>query len=96
MNRFSGSSGACLLHPDDPAPASAHVEAGTITEVVYLGVVTRFVVALDGGGTLVAVQQNLETAAADALEAHGQRIRVAWRADQAYEITSTSASREEP
>ena len=36
-------------------------EPGTITAAVYLGRVTKFVVALDGGGELVAVQQNLET-----------------------------------
>jgi len=85
-----------LLLEGDTAPAGAHVENGTIQEVIYLGVVTRFVVALDGGGSLVAVRQNLETAAADALDAHGQRVRVAWRPDQAYEITTVTASGEEP
>ena len=40
---------------------------------------TRYVVELDGGGTLVAVRQNLETAAAEVLEAHGRRVSVAWR-----------------
>ena len=77
-----------LLEDDDPAPAGAHVEAGEIVEVTYLGVLTRYVVKLDNGDNLVAARQNLETAAADALELTGRRVRVAWLNDQAYEITS--------
>ena len=84
-----------LLMGDEAAPAGTHSEAGTITEVLYLGVVTRYSVALDGGGNLVAVRQNLETAAADALEAKGQRVRVAWRPEHAYEIDTKNVSGEE-
>ena len=80
---------------DEPAPDGAHVEGGTITEVVYLGVVTRYVVALDGGGDLVAVRQNLENAAADVLESKGRRVQVAWRPDQAYEIANASKREDE-
>jgi putative spermidine/putrescine transport system ATP-binding protein len=85
-----------LLFEGDVAPEGAHVEPGEITEVIYLGVVTRFVVALDGGGSLVAVRQNLETAAADALESQGARVKVAWRPDQAYEIASGTSPEETP
>ena len=63
---------------------------------MYLGVLTRYVVALDNGDKLVAARQNLETAAADALDATGQRVRVAWRPDQAYEITPQPRPEEEP
>jgi len=83
-----------LLSEDDPPPPDSHVEAGVITDVVYLGVVTRYVVALDVGGQLVAVRQNLETAAADALESQGQRVQVAWRNSQAYEIPSSLSGEE--
>ena len=83
-----------LLFDDaEPAPPGAHVERGTVDEVVYLGVITRFRVQLDGGGQLVAVRQNLETAAAEVLEARGQRARVAWRPDQAFRITTASGGR---
>jgi putative spermidine/putrescine transport system ATP-binding protein len=84
-----------VLEAGDEAPRGAHIEEGTVTEVVYLGVVTRYVVALDGGGNLVAVRQNLETAGADALEARGTRVRVAWRPDQAYEIAKDVPPEEE-
>ena len=83
-----------LLAPDDRPPTGANVEGGEVIDVTYLGVVTRYVVALDDGGTLVAVRQNLETAAADALEVRGRRVRVAWRPDQAYQISKTPLEEE--
>jgi putative spermidine/putrescine transport system ATP-binding protein len=75
-----------LLDDSEPAPLGAHIERGVVAEVVYLGVVTRYRVELDGGGQLVAVRQNLETAAAEVLEAKGRPARVAWRPEQAYRI----------
>ena len=83
-----------LLAVDDAAPPDSHVEGGVITDVVYLGVVTRYVITLDVGGQLVAVRQNLESAA-DALESQGQRVQVAWRNNQAYEIGADTPSEEE-
>jgi putative spermidine/putrescine transport system ATP-binding protein len=85
-----------LLFEGDVVPADAHVEPGTVTDVIYLGVITRFVVTLDGGGSLVAVRQNVETAAADALGARGERVNVAWRAEHAYEIASGPSPEEKP
>jgi len=84
-----------LLAPDDPAPPGAHVEPGTIVEVTYLGVLTRFVVALDGGDRLVAVRQNLENPADD-LDQSARPVRVAWRPDQEYEINPQLPSQEDP
>ncbi len=75
-----------LFEPTERPPLGSHVEAGVIAEVLYLGVVTRYVVDLDGGGRLVAVQQNQETAAADVLAVRGRQVRVAWRLDQAHRV----------
>lgn len=75
-----------LLDEAESAPTGSHVESGIVDEVIYLGVVTRYRVQLDGGGQLVAVCQNLKTAAAEALEAQGRRVRVAWLPDQAFRI----------
>jgi putative spermidine/putrescine transport system ATP-binding protein len=58
---------------------------------VYLGMVTRYVIELDAGGTLIAVSQNRETAAADALEARGRHVSVGWRDDQTFAIAESSA-----
>jgi putative spermidine/putrescine transport system ATP-binding protein len=83
-----------LLAVGDAPPPDSHVEGGVITDVVYLGVLTRYVVTLDAGGQIVAVRQNLESAA-DALESQGQRVQVAWRNNQAYEIGAGTPSEEE-
>ena len=42
------------------------------------------------GGTLTAVRQNLETAAAEALEARGRTVNVAWRENKTYDIHNES------
>jgi putative spermidine/putrescine transport system ATP-binding protein len=63
-----------------------HAEEGRIDDVVYLGMVTRYVIDLDAGGTLIAVNQNRETAAAEVLEARGRRVTVSWRDDQTFAI----------
>jgi putative spermidine/putrescine transport system ATP-binding protein len=82
-----------LLDETETAPPGAHVERGVVVDVVYLGVVTRYRVELDGGDQLVAVRQNLETAAAEALEARGRRARVAWRPDQAFRVGAANQDR---
>jgi putative spermidine/putrescine transport system ATP-binding protein len=61
-------------------------EPGVVSDVVYVGMVTRYAVDLDAGGTLVVVQQNLETSSQQALEARGRRVRLSWRPEHTYEI----------
>jgi putative spermidine/putrescine transport system ATP-binding protein len=78
-----------LLAEGEPPPPGSHTERGRIEDVIYLGMVTRYVVALAAGGTLTAVRQNLETAAAEALEARGRTVTVAWRDAHTYEIGTT-------
>jgi putative spermidine/putrescine transport system ATP-binding protein len=61
-------------------------EAGTVREVVYVGMITRYVVELDAGGELVVVRQNLETSSQEALSEQGKRVRLSWRPEHTYEI----------
>jgi putative spermidine/putrescine transport system ATP-binding protein len=75
-----------LLTGGETAPAGSHTEDGVVEEVVYLGMLTRYVVELAAGGRITAVRQNLETAAAEVLATRGQPVTVAWRDDQTYEI----------
>ncbi|MDI1452839.1 ABC transporter ATP-binding protein, partial [Streptomyces sp. ATE26] len=60
---------------DEPGHATA---TGTVAEVVYLGDATRFLVDLDGGGRLTALQQNLETSSEDVAAFRGSRVRLRW------------------
>jgi putative spermidine/putrescine transport system ATP-binding protein len=61
-------------------------ETGTVREVVYVGMVTRYIVDLDSGGELVVVRQNLETSSQEALSEQGKRVRLSWRPEHTYEI----------
>jgi putative spermidine/putrescine transport system ATP-binding protein len=72
---------------DDAAPTApgTHSERGTIAEVVYVGMVTRYMVELDGGGQLVVVEQN-RRAPADATSERGRRVRLAWAEDQGVSL----------
>jgi putative spermidine/putrescine transport system ATP-binding protein len=72
-----------LLLDGAAPPPGATSEEGVVSEVVYLGSITRYVVELDHGETIVVVRQNLETSAEEALAERGRRVRVAWRPQDA-------------
>ncbi|HET7855555.1 MAG TPA: ABC transporter ATP-binding protein [Gaiellaceae bacterium] len=75
-----------LAGGDQPAPGSV-VEEGRIREVVYVGMVTRYIVDLERGGALTVVRQNLETTSTDVVEARGRPVRLEWRPEHTYEIS---------
>jgi putative spermidine/putrescine transport system ATP-binding protein len=64
----------------------AHAESGRIRDVVYAGMVTRYVVELDRGGELQVVRQNLETSSAEALDAKGRPVLLEWRPEHSLEL----------
>jgi putative spermidine/putrescine transport system ATP-binding protein len=75
------------------APTDGMVaEPGRIRDVVYAGMVTRFVVALDRGGELQVVRQNLETSSAEALDAKGRAVLLEWRPEHQLEIDNPGAT----
>ena len=61
------------------------MESGQIRDVIYAGVLTRYVVQLDGGGELVVSRQNTEVPAPGAA---GTGVRIGWRPEQAFTIPS--------
>jgi putative spermidine/putrescine transport system ATP-binding protein len=87
-----------LLTDGQHDPAGAHVEPGRVKDVIYVGVLTRYVVELDAGGELVVSRQNAEAPAAsgdeDAGVARGDRVRIAWRPGQAFTIPRSEASQD--
>jgi len=80
-----------LLEAGAPAPAGVHVEPGLIKDVIYAGVLTRYIVALDGGGELVVSRQNTEAPEVSG-DRRGARVRLAWRPDQAFTIPAGEGS----
>jgi putative spermidine/putrescine transport system ATP-binding protein len=77
-----------ILAESESAEPGAHIETGQIRDVVYVGMVTRYAVELDDGGTLMVIRQNLETTSSEALEARGRRVRLAWRPEHTFAIQS--------
>jgi len=78
------------------APAGLVVERGRVTDVSYVGPLTRYVVALDAGGELQVVRQNLETSSADALGEHGREVSVAWRQEHTSAVDGQPEEEEGP
>lgn len=59
---------------------------GIVRDVVYLGLYTRYLVEIDGGGDLVVIQQNLKTTSMDVLSAKGQKMRLSWHKDHMVNV----------
>jgi putative spermidine/putrescine transport system ATP-binding protein len=74
-----------LLGDGEEPPAGAHTETGIIRDVVYVGVITRYVIDLDAGGELVVARQN-EQAPATTHGVGGTPARLAWLPDQTSTI----------
>jgi putative spermidine/putrescine transport system ATP-binding protein len=72
-----------MLTEGEQPDAAMTVEPGTVVEVVYVGMSTRYVVRLDRGEQLVAVRQNMD-AAGDAQRFQGRPVRLGWTADHTY------------
>jgi putative spermidine/putrescine transport system ATP-binding protein len=68
-----------LLEDGEEPAAGAHVEAGVVRDVQYVGPVTRYHVTLDRGSELQVLAQNLEEGSSEVLEVKGRRVRVEWR-----------------
>ncbi|WP_326818443.1 MULTISPECIES: ABC transporter ATP-binding protein [unclassified Streptomyces] len=68
---------------DEPQHSSA---TGTVAEIVYLGDATRFLVDLDAGGRLTALQQNLETSSEDVAAFRGSRVTLQWHRRHNFQV----------
>jgi len=60
-------------------PGAGEIRAtGTVRTALYLGERTRYTVDLDGGGELIAVEQNRSTSDGEGRVRAGSAVRVAW------------------
>ena len=67
-----------FLAPGATAPAGFCSATGTLSDLVYAGMMSRYTVALDGGGSLVLAAQNLATSARDTGAERGRAVTIAW------------------
>ncbi len=83
-----------LLEPDAAADGLVS-ERGKVTEVAYAGMVTRYTVALDGGGELQLIRQNLEGASKLAPPERGNEVLVGWRPEHAAAVEGKATNKED-
>ncbi len=68
-----------LAAADEKVSDEMYSVDGRIRDVVYLGLYTRYLVELEGGGDLVVVEQNLKTTSMDVMKAKNQQVRLLWK-----------------
>ena len=74
----------------------AHAETGTIRDVVYAGMVTRYVVELDGGGELSGrPAEPRDLVGRGARRARARAVLLEWRPEHTLEIDTTRGKRKE-
>jgi putative spermidine/putrescine transport system ATP-binding protein len=78
------------------APNGLRTERGRIADVAYAGMVTRYTVALEAGGELQVIRQNVEGTSVDAASEQGREVIVGWRPDHTVAISSSPTTEEEP
>jgi putative spermidine/putrescine transport system ATP-binding protein len=80
----------------DPATAAngLRTEQGRIADVAYAGPVTRYTVALDAGGELQLVRQNLEGTSVDVASEQGREVLVGWRPEHTVAVRGQSKTQE--
>jgi len=91
----AGADAVAVADAPSGAEPGMRTATGVVRDVVYVGDMTRFVVDLDAGGSLVAVQQNLETSSSDVLAYRGRRVRLQWHSVHEFEVASASPAEAE-
>jgi putative spermidine/putrescine transport system ATP-binding protein len=84
-----------LLDPAHPRNG-LRTERGRIAEISYAGMVTRYTVALEDGGKLQLVRQNVEAASIDAASEQGREVLVGWRPEHTVAVLGKSNTEEKP
>jgi hypothetical protein len=73
-----------MCEPNTPVHEDTYCVEGIITEVIYLGVNTRYIVTLSGGGEIAVLQQNLESRSSDVMASRGKNVWLMW--DKAHTL----------
>jgi putative spermidine/putrescine transport system ATP-binding protein len=92
--RITGSDVTFSIRPEkihlaihtERAGAGRIIVNGRVRDIVYLGLYTRYLVELEGGGDLVVVEQNLKTTSMDVLTLKGQRVFLSWKKDHMRQV----------
>jgi putative spermidine/putrescine transport system ATP-binding protein len=86
-----GEDGCFAIRPEkialggEPEPGDV-TATGRIVDAVYAGPTTRFVVQLDAGARLVALQQNLQTSSVDVQSYRDTSVTLRWRREHTIRL----------
>jgi len=80
-----------LSGPDQKTSEEMFSADGNVRDVVYLGLYTRYLVELNGGGDLVVVEQNLHTTSMDVMKTRGQKVRLFWNKEHVRYLGAPNA-----
>lgn len=81
-----------ILKENEKAPQGTYTAKGRITDVIYLGMYTRYEVDIESGSTITVAQQNLTTTGGKAVAAKGQIVNLFWEKDHCTQILKKIAS----
>jgi putative spermidine/putrescine transport system ATP-binding protein len=85
-----------LLEPGEAGVDGLMTERGRISTVAYAGMITRYTVALERGGELQVVSQNVDgTSADDWRSEQGREVLVGWRPEHTVAVRGKSTTEEE-
>jgi putative spermidine/putrescine transport system ATP-binding protein len=68
-----------LAAPGESVDGDSFSALGKVRDVIYLGLYTRYLVELEGGGDLVVVEQNLKTTSMDVVKIKNQNVCLFWK-----------------
>jgi putative spermidine/putrescine transport system ATP-binding protein len=75
-----------MVEVETPVPGGWCSVVGQVREIVYLGMYTRYLVSLDGAGTLTVVDQNRTSRSMEGPAARGRTVRLLWDQAQMHPI----------
>ena len=76
-----------MLLPGEESEPGMTVEAGTVEQVVYVGMATRYLVRLDRGEELVVMRQNVEAPGRSG-DYQGRRVSLAWAPEHTFRLVN--------
>ena len=79
---------------DGEARDGLHTERGSVVDVAYAGMITRYLVELEAGGTLQVIRQNLESTSEEELGRKGQKVVVGWSPEHTVPIREQATGEE--
>jgi len=85
-----------LADPGSAAPDGSTSVLGHVREVVYLGSDTKYLVALDVGGELAVIKQNVNTSSMEALALQGRPVRLVWERRYTLPVAPDRADPDSP